>query len=157
MTLPDLPLMTLPTDRLRQINVRMPEATGDRGYTGLKIDIVPQVATPDGGAGEEDAVRPPVQHAIVTWQLLKSADAGDAGESAVAASASSTTLDPDESSFPQLLARKFTTRAGRASGEHRSAPRPSHPICVPYRSGVFHSGTCPTSKAAATETGRVCT
>lgn len=42
MTLPDLPLMTLPTDRLRQSNVAY-EATGvSVGYTGLKIDIVPR-------------------------------------------------------------------------------------------------------------------
>ena len=42
MTLPDLPLMTLPTDRLHQSNVAY-EATGvSVGYTGLKIDIVPR-------------------------------------------------------------------------------------------------------------------
>ena len=42
MTLPDLPLMTLPADRLRQSNVAY-EATGvSVGYTGLKIDIVPR-------------------------------------------------------------------------------------------------------------------
>lgn len=42
MTLPDLPLMSLPADRLRQSNVAY-EATGvSVGYTGLKIDIVPR-------------------------------------------------------------------------------------------------------------------
>lgn len=42
MTLPDLPLITLSTDRLRQSNVAY-EATGvSVGYTGLKIDIVPR-------------------------------------------------------------------------------------------------------------------
>ena len=42
MTLPDLPLMTLPTDRLRQSDVAY-EATGvSVGFTGLSIDIVPR-------------------------------------------------------------------------------------------------------------------
>ncbi len=42
MTLPDLPLMSLPADRLRQSNVAY-EATGvSVGYMGLKIDIVPR-------------------------------------------------------------------------------------------------------------------
>ncbi len=42
MTLPDLPLMTLPADRLRRSDVAY-EATGVRvGYTGLKVDIVPR-------------------------------------------------------------------------------------------------------------------
>jgi hypothetical protein len=41
-TLPDLPLMTLPADRLRRSDVAY-EATGvSVGYTGLKIDIVPR-------------------------------------------------------------------------------------------------------------------
>jgi hypothetical protein len=40
--LPDLPLMTLPTDRLRQSGVAY-EATGvSVGYTGLKVDIAPR-------------------------------------------------------------------------------------------------------------------
>jgi len=41
MTLPDLPLMTLPPERLRRSGVAY-RATGvSVGYTGLKIDIVP--------------------------------------------------------------------------------------------------------------------
>ena len=42
MTLPALPLMTLPADRLRQFNVAY-EATGVAvGFTGLRIDIAPR-------------------------------------------------------------------------------------------------------------------
>ena len=42
MTLPDLPLMTLPADRLRRSDVAY-EATGVRvGYTGLQVDLVPR-------------------------------------------------------------------------------------------------------------------
>jgi hypothetical protein len=42
MTLPDLPLMRLPADRLRQADVAY-EATGvSVGFTGLRIDIAPR-------------------------------------------------------------------------------------------------------------------
>ncbi len=42
MTLPDLPLMALPADRLRQSDVAY-EATGvGVGFTGLTIDIAPR-------------------------------------------------------------------------------------------------------------------
>ena len=42
MTLPDLPLMTLPTDRLRQSDVAYVATGVAVGFTGLKIDIVPR-------------------------------------------------------------------------------------------------------------------
>ena len=42
MTLPDLPLMTLPTDRLRRSDVAYAATGVGVGYTGLKIDIAPK-------------------------------------------------------------------------------------------------------------------
>ena len=42
MTLPDLPLMTLPADRLRQSNVAYVATGVTVGFTGLRIDIVPR-------------------------------------------------------------------------------------------------------------------
>lgn len=42
MTLPDLPLMTLPADRLRQAGVAYAATGVSVGFTGLKIDIAPR-------------------------------------------------------------------------------------------------------------------
>lgn len=42
MTLPDLPLMTLPADRLRQADVAYAATGVSVGFTGLKIDIAPR-------------------------------------------------------------------------------------------------------------------
>ena len=42
MTLPDLPLMKLPADRLRQSDVAYVATGVGVGYTGLKVDIVPR-------------------------------------------------------------------------------------------------------------------
>jgi hypothetical protein len=42
MTLPDLPLMTLPTDRLRQSDVAYVATGVAVGFTGLKVEIVPR-------------------------------------------------------------------------------------------------------------------
>jgi hypothetical protein len=42
MTLPDLPLMALPADRLRQDQVAYGATGVGVGYTGLKIDIAPR-------------------------------------------------------------------------------------------------------------------